>query len=314
MNVTIARAAADDAEILTEIQKKAFVRLYEMYRDEQNPYLRGSGELREQIESGERDVYKIFYGGALCGGLTVRDRGGGEYYLNRVCVLPELQGKNIGRRAIALAEKNYAAARWAVDFPADLPMNRRCYEACGYSDTGAREKISDALTLAYYEKNIDGIFPVRESRFEEAAALIRESFATVARDFGLTRANCPNHTSFTTAEILRARLKSGWMTFGLYKEGKIIGYVSLSDEGGGVFEMHNLAVPPANRHAGYGKRLADFCEKKALGSGARILKIHIVEDNTVLKSWYLTNGHAHTGTTSVPHLPFTVGCMEKALV
>ena len=61
-----------------------------------------------------------------------------------------------------------------------------------------------------------------------AAEVIRKSFATVAKEFGLTEQNCPNHTSFTTAEKLHTQFNLVWLMFGLYDYERLIGYVSLS--------------------------------------------------------------------------------------
>ena len=148
------------------------------------------------------------------------------------------------------------------------------------------------------------------SDFAPAAEMIRAGFATVARQFSLTEQNCPNHTSFITAEKLQNHFCRGWLMYGLYGSGRLTGYVSLSDEGGGVFELHNLAVLPEYRRKGLGKRLIDFCKEnvRALGGGKII--IGIIEENTALKSWYAANGFIHTGTKKFDHLPFTAGYME----
>ncbi len=36
----------------------------------------------------------------------------------------------------------------------------------------------------------------------------------------------------------------------------------------------------------------------------------IIEENTVLKNWYIANGFVHTGTKKFDHLPFTTGYLE----
>ena len=53
--------------------------------------------------------------------------------------------------------------------------------------------------------NAEGeIRPLRPEEFLEAAALVRESFATVAEEFGITEENAPRFTAFAvTAERLR---------------------------------------------------------------------------------------------------------------
>lgn len=142
------------------------------------------------------------------------------------------------------------------------------------------------------------------------ADVIRKSFATVAHDFGLTKENCPSHTSFITNERLESKLKDGYYPFGLCIGDKIIGFASLTDMSNGTYEMNNVSVLPEYRHYGYGKKLLDFCKTKVKQLGGCKITIGIVEENTVLKDWYAANGFVHTGTRKFDHLPFTAGFME----
>lgn len=311
MNIFIKKAAPEDADSLAVIQKQAFERLYHIYHDEASPYLRGSDEIRRWLEGGTRHVYKIFADDMLCGGITIFDRGNGEYYLARLYILPELQGKGIGKEAIRICEDNYSnAKRWSLDFPSDQIANKKCYEHSGYYDTGLREVKSDTLTLAVYDKIINGIYEIRKTQLALATEVIRSSFITVAKEFGLTELNCPNHTSFMKVEKLQTHFERGYLMFGLYDNKQLIGYVSLSRENEGVVELHNLAVLPEYRHKGYGKQLLDFCKSKVKESGSNKITIGIIEENNMLKNWYAENGFVHTGTHNFAHLPFTVGFMK----
>jgi len=307
VNITIIPAILDDAASLTAIQKQAF----EIYQDEASPYLRESSELKHQIENRTRDIYKIVADDLLCGGIAVCNNGDGEYYLNRIYILPQLQGKSVGRKAIELCEKKYPdAKRWTVDFPVDQLANKKCYEYSGYYDTGLRETISDKLILAYYEKAVNGIFRIQQTQLDNATDIIRTSFSTVASEFGLTEQNCPNHTSFITADKLQGHFESDWMMYGLYNDERLVGYISLSNESAGVYELHNLSVLPEYRHKRCGRQLLDFCKENVIKMSGKKITISIIEENTVLKNWYAANGFAHTGTKTFAHLPFTVGFME----
>ena len=144
-----------------------------------------------------------------------------------------------------------------------------------------------------------------------AAEVIRTSFATVADDLGLTEENCPKYVGFvTTAERLQTQRDWGWWIYGLYDSGQIVGYVSISRQDDGAYEIHNLAVLPEDRHNGYGRQLLDFCVAKVKELGGSKINISIVEENTVLKNWYIEYGFIHTGTKKFEHLPFTSGYME----
>ena len=159
-------------------------------------------------------------------------------------------------------------------------------------------------------KSDSTIREIRQTELDIAARVIRLSFATVAEEFGLTEQNCPSHTSFITADKLKNHFERGWLMYGLYCDGRLVGYVSLSQENDGMFELHNLAVLPEYRHEGYGKQLLDFCKNKIKALGCNKITIGIIEENTILKNWYTANGFAHTGTKTFAHLPFTVGFME----
>ena len=144
-----------------------------------------------------------------------------------------------------------------------------------------------------------------------AARVIRAGCAGVAKDFGLTEQNCPGHTAFsTTAERLLTQHGWGWLMYGLFENGRLIGYVSVSNESDGVYEIHNLTVLPESRHKGYGKRLLDLCKAVIGEKGGRKIVLGIIEENTVLKNWYAANGFVHTGTKKFERFPFLCGYME----
>lgn len=145
---------------------------------------------------------------------------------------------------------------------------------------------------------------------DECLEVIHQSFRTVAEQFGLTKENCPKHTSFIPLSFLETQMKWGWYMYALYADNKIIGYMSLSKEGDEVLELHNLAVLPEFRHNGYGKLLLEYAKKKAISLGYSKIKIGIIEESTVLKNWYIQNGFVHTGIKKYDHLPFTSGYME----
>ena len=140
--------------------------------------------------------------------------------------------------------------------------------------------------------------------------VIRQSFRTVAEHFGLTRENCPKHTSFMQLYFLETQKKWGWQMYALYDGETMIGYMSLSKEDDGVYELHNLAVLPAYRHKGLGKRLLDYAKDVVKTSGGHVIKVGMIEESTVLKNWYIANGFVHIGTKKFDHLPFTSGYLE----
>jgi ribosomal protein S18 acetylase RimI-like enzyme len=154
------------------------------------------------------------------------------------------------------------------------------------------------------------IKPLEYSDLVSCVKVIRESFATVARDFKLTELNCPNHTSFMTLEKMQNQFNIGTQMFGYFCDDEIVGYVSLTKIDNLTYELNNLAILPEYRHNGYGTELIDFCKAKVKELGGNKIKIGIIEENSILKDWYTANGFIHTGTQKFEHLPFMVGRME----
>lgn len=145
---------------------------------------------------------------------------------------------------------------------------------------------------------------------ERCAAVLREGFGTVAESFGLTRQNCPTNAAFISAERLEADWHKGNLLFGMYEQGNLIGFVQLEQKDDAVFELKNLTVLPAYRHLGSGEKLIKCAQEAAAERGGKKIIIGIIEENTVLKNWYLKHGFVHTGTRVFEHLPFTVGFMH----
>ena len=142
------------------------------------------------------------------------------------------------------------------------------------------------------------------------AKVIRKSFSPVAAKFNLTKRNCPTHTSFITARILKEHLKQGWLIFGLCEVGALVGTVSLCKADEGIYEIKQLAILPEFQRKGYGEQLINFAKEKAMELGAQKITLSIIEEHTALKRWYERHGFVHTGTKRFDHLPFTAGYME----
>lgn len=162
--VYIRPTVPDEVPTLAEIQKQAFLPIYVIYRDASNPCLRGPEDISRRLDSPVFRNFTIMSDDIIAGGALYRCTGStpfidalpeNEYYLQRVYIRPELQSQHIARTAILLCEKEFPAARaFHVDFPSGLEKNRRCYEACGFTDTGKRLEAAPGLVLACYEKRI----------------------------------------------------------------------------------------------------------------------------------------------------------------
>lgn len=149
----------------------------------------------------------------------------------------------------------------------------------------------------------------------ECVKIIRESFLTVANEFGFTEENAPRFTAFaTTEERLTWQIeKEHRPMYVYYDAGKIIGYYSLAILENRECELNNLCVLPSYRHKGIGEQLVNHAFAVAGTLNCTKIHIGIVEENKVLRQWYEAMGFAHTGTKKFDFFPFTCGYMERNL-
>ena len=143
--------------------------------------------------------------------------------------------------------------------------------------------------------------------------IICSSFITVAEEFGLTENNCPSHTAFMTIDKLQKQFDDGRPMFLSYQDDIPVGYFSLAKCSDKEWELNNLAVLPEYRHLGNGKTMVDYAVTTVKNYGGNKISIGIIEENALLKNWYLKLGFTHVSTHKFEHLPFTVGLMELNL-
>lgn len=149
----------------------------------------------------------------------------------------------------------------------------------------------------------------------ECVKVIRESFFTIADEFGITIENVPRFTAFAISEenLIGQLIVEGRPMYAYWKNGDIVGYYSLLLEDNNSCELNNLCVSPEYRHKGIGEELLKSAFKVAKESGYIKMKIGIIEENNVLRKWYEKFGFVHIGTQKFAFFPFTCGYMEKDL-
>ena len=140
--------------------------------------------------------------------------------------------------------------------------------------------------------------------------IIRNSFITVAEEFRLTESNCSSHTAFMTIDKLEKQFDDGRPMFLFYQDGNPVGYFSLAKCNADEWELNNLSVLPEYRHVGIGKAMVDYAVTMVKNYGGNKISIGIIEENSILKNWYLKLGFTHISTRKFEHLPFTVGFMK----
>lgn len=143
---------------------------------------------------------------------------------------------------------------------------------------------------------------------EQAFHVIRQSFAVVAEDFGLTKENAPTNPAFISYEQFCTYFEKDIVLYGLSKDDAIVGCVAIekSSRNEHCYFIERLAVLPEEQHQGYGKRLLDWAVQAVRDRRGNRVEIGIISEHAVLKKWYLDYGFFITGTKRFEHLPFEV--------
>lgn len=155
----------------------------------------------------------------------------------------------------------------------------------------------------------------KEKDIDCAANVLRLANSTVAADLGFTQKNAPTNPAFIKADKLREQITYDREFFVLEEAEKLIGTIALekSKNEEGVFYIERLAVLPDYRHNGYGKMLMDYATDRVKEKRGEKVSVGIINENTILKNWYLSLGFTETGIKKFGHLPFTVCFLSKEL-
>ncbi len=152
---------------------------------------------------------------------------------------------------------------------------------------------------------------VRKEEITKCVQVIRRSHQTVADEFGFTKENAPRYVAFATDEnrLIWHMDQEHRLMFLEEESGIIRGYYSLLLKQDGESELCNLSVLPEYRHHGVGSELLRHSISIARAHHCKLMRLSIVEENTVLRRWYEQNGAIHTGTEKYDFFPFTCGYM-----
>jgi diamine N-acetyltransferase len=143
--------------------------------------------------------------------------------------------------------------------------------------------------------------------------LIRKSYRNVAQRFDLTPENCPKHPSNCTDDWVRNDFARGVSYFIIEHNGRPSGCAALEIPEPGLGYLERLAVLPAHRRQGIGRRLVDHVFNHAKASGVKKISIGVIAAQTELKRWYQEIGFVEGETKEFEHLPFLVTFMTYHL-
>lgn len=126
----------------------------------------------------------------------------------------------------------------------------------------------------------------------KCAKIIRNSFITVADNFGLTIKNAPTNPAFITDENLQKSIEKGLDLYLKYQDDEAVGCIGIqmSSSSKETYYIERLSVLPKKRHLGIGKSLLDFAFDKINKKGGKEISIGIINENEILKEWYIKYG------------------------
>lgn len=152
---------------------------------------------------------------------------------------------------------------------------------------------------------------VKPEMFDECARVIRNSFITVATEFNLTKDNAPTNPAFIEVDSLNRMYQKNIEMFAVHQDDVCIGFVAIEKFNFEIYYMEKLAILPEYRHRGIGRITMDFVVSGVRDKGGKVISIGIIDENTILKNWYISYGFVEIETKKYSHLPFTVCVMEK---
>lgn len=152
MEMRLARKC--DAPMIHAMQLRAFMPLYEKYRDAGSPALETVERVLQRIEDPLSRCFIICDAGEAVGAIRVQ-RLKDRCRISPLFVLPEKQGKGFAQQAMRQAEAMYPDVKlWVLDTILQETGNCHLYEKMGYVRVGEPHPVNERMTLIEYEKQI----------------------------------------------------------------------------------------------------------------------------------------------------------------
>jgi GNAT superfamily N-acetyltransferase len=159
----------------------------------------------------------------------------------------------------------------------------------------------------------DEIREITDTPLETSADIIRKAFGTVTGELGITEENCPRFPAYNTIADLNEKRDRGSRFFGAFTDGRQVGIILVEMEEDGRYFAKRLAVLPEYWHRGIGEKLMARAIECIRDFGVGKINIAIVNEQTVLKDWYLGMGFREVAVEVIDFLPFNVGFLEKEI-
>ena len=154
MKINLVRATTNEAQLIHQMQIKAFTSLLNKYQDmDTNPGNEPIEKVLWRLQQDNTYFYLIEAENQYVGAIRIIDnKNDTPKRISPLFVLPEHQNKGIAQKTIIEAEKIHGNTNWELDTILQEKGNCYLYEKMGYHTTGKTEKINDKLTLVFYVK------------------------------------------------------------------------------------------------------------------------------------------------------------------
>ena len=158
---------------------------------------------------------------------------------------------------------------------------------------------------------MENIIEINDSKI--ITDILNRAFLTVAQQFNFTKENAPTFPAFIASDRIDGFLNKGLKMYGYKIDNNIIGCVGYSHYKENIYFIERLATLPEYRHLGVGKKLMEYVENKIKDIGGKIVEIHVVDKNIVLREWYKKLNYAEIRIDEIKTLPFNSCVMNKEL-
>lgn len=157
---------------------------------------------------------------------------------------------------------------------------------------------------------------IRQATIKDIALIteiLREAFDPVAKKFGLTVENCPNHNAFCSQKKIEEDFARQKKFFILEENSIPCGCVAIEYAKPEVCYLERLAVLTQYRNKGFGAALVRHIFQQAKDAGAVSLEIGMMAQDCDLQKWYEKFGFVLKNTKKYDHLPFTVAFLTAKI-
>nr|WP_308623854.1 GNAT family N-acetyltransferase [uncultured Eisenbergiella sp.] len=151
--VQLILAQKNDAQLIHQLKKEAFMPLYETYRDtDTNPALDPVDKVVCQLAQEETDYWLISYEGRMAGGVRVVHKKDANL-ISPLFILPKEQNKGIATCVMKQLFDMYPDVLcWKLVTIREEKRNCHFYEKLGFCNTLSAEESTGYMTLIGYER------------------------------------------------------------------------------------------------------------------------------------------------------------------